>query len=127
MFIETTPLILGIVIVDSFTYIIIAFLTALSIILCYLLIGLVAKSQVAAQIISLPVMLMVSFLPMLSGFDKTVALVTDFSYMGLFTKFFTEYEDFSWSKSLNPILTVLVWMILLLSLNIITIRKKKFS
>ena len=127
VFIETTPLILGIVIVDSFTYIIIAFLTALSIILCYLLIGLVAKSQVAAQIISLPVMLMVSFLPMLSGFDKTVALVTDFSYMGLFTKFFTEYEDFSWSKSLNPILTVLVWMILLLSLNIITIRKKKFS
>ena len=37
------------------------------------------------------------------------------------------YEDLSWSKSLNPILTVLVWMILLLSLNIITIRKKKFS
>lgn len=87
VFMGTTPLILGVMIVDVFTYIVIVFLTALSIILCYLLIGLVAKSQVAAQIISLPVMLIVSFLPMLSSFDKTVALVTDFSYMGLFTNF----------------------------------------
>lgn len=37
------------------------------------------------------------------------------------------YEDFSWIKSLNPILTLLIWIILLLSLNITTIRKKKFS
>ncbi|WP_194250302.1 ABC transporter permease, partial [Streptococcus pneumoniae] len=55
----TTPLILGVTIVHTFNYITIVLLTSLSIILFYLLIGLTAKSQVVAQVISLPAMILV--------------------------------------------------------------------
>ncbi|HEM4148108.1 TPA: ABC transporter permease [Streptococcus suis] len=122
-----TPLILGATIVHTFSYITIILLTSFSIILFYLLIGLVAKNQVAAQVISLPSMILVAFLPMLSGLDKTVAKITDYSFMGLFTKFFVKWEEFSWSKTLIPNLTLLVWIVLLLTLITITIRKKKIS
>lgn len=123
----TTPLILGVTIVHTFNYITIVLLTSLSIILFYLLIGLTAKSQVVAQIISLPAMILVAFLPMLSGLDKTVAKITDYSFMGLFTKFFTKWEEFSWNKTLIPNLALLIWIVLLLTLITITIRKKKIS
>lgn len=123
----TTPLILGVTIVHTFNYITIVLLTSLSIILFYLLIGLTAKSQVVAQVISLPAMILVAFLPMLSGLDKTVAKITDYSFMGLFTKFFTKWEGFSWNKTLIPNLTLLIWIVLLLTLITITIRKKKIS
>lgn len=122
-----TPLILGVTIVHTFNYITIVLLTSFSIILFYLLIGLTAKSQVEAQVISLPAMILVAFLPMLSGLNKTVAKITDYSFMGLFTKFFTKWEDFSWSKSLIPNLTLLIWIFLLLTLIMISIRKKKIS
>lgn len=122
-----TPLILGVTIVHTFNYITIVLLTSFSIILFYLLIGLTAKSQVEAQVISLPAMILVAFLPMLSGLNKTVAKITDYSFMGLFTKFFTKWEDFSWSKSLIPNLTLLIWIFLLLTLITISIRKKKIS
>ncbi|WP_172935025.1 ABC transporter permease [Streptococcus sp. 2106] len=123
----TTPLILGVTIVHTFNYITIVLLTSLSIILFYLLIGLTAKSQVVAQIISLPAMILVAFLPMLSGLDKTVAKITDYSFMGLFTKFFTKWEEFSWNKTLIPNLTLLIWIVVLLTLITLTIRKKKIS
>ncbi|WP_061826810.1 hypothetical protein, partial [Streptococcus pneumoniae] len=123
----TTPLILGVTIVHTFNYITIVLLTSLSIILFYLLIGLTAKSQVVAQVISLPAMILVAFLPMLSGLDKTVAKITDYSFMGLFTKFFTKWEGFSWNETLIPNLTLLIWIVLLLTLITITIRKKKIS
>lgn len=123
----TTPLILGVTIVHTFNYITIVLLTSLSIILFYLLIGLTAKSQVVAQVISLPAMILVAVLPMLSGLDKTVAKITDYSFMGLFTKFFTKWEEFSWNKTLIPNLTLLIWIVLLLTLITLTIRKKKIS
>lgn len=123
----TTPLILGVTIVHTFNYITIVLLTSLSIILFYLLIGLTAKSQVVAQVISLPAMILVAFLSMLSGLDKTVAKITDYSFMGLFTKCFTKWEGFSWNKTLIPNLTLLIWIVLLLTLITITIRKKKIS
>ncbi|WP_172930334.1 ABC transporter permease [Streptococcus sp. 1969] len=123
----TTPLILGVTIVHTFNYITIVLLTSLSIILFYLLIGLTAKSQVVAQVISLPAMILVAFLPMLSGLDKTVAKITDYSFMGLFTKFFTKWEEFSWNKTLIPNLTLLIWIVVLLTLITLTIRKKKIS
>ena len=122
-----TPLILGVAIVHTFIYIVIVLLTSISIILFYLLIGLIVKNQVAAQVVSLPAMLIVAFLPMLSELDKTVAKVADYSFMGLFTKLFTKWEDFSWSKTLVPSLTLFIWIALLLALITVTIRKKKLS
>lgn len=123
----TTPLILGVTIVHIFNYITIVLLTSFSIILFYLLIGLNAKSQIEAQVFSLPAMILVAFLPMLSGLNKTVAKLTDYSFMGLFTNFFTKWEEFSWSKTLIPNLTLFIWTVLLLTLITISIRERKFS
>ncbi|TVW60998.1 ABC transporter permease, partial [Streptococcus pneumoniae] len=51
--------------------------------------------------------------------------ITDYSFMGIFTKFFTKWEEFSLNKTLIPNLTILIWIVLLLTLIKITIRKKK--
>lgn len=67
-------------------------------------------------------MILVAFLPMLSGLDKTVAKITDYSFMGLFTKFFTKWEEFSWNKTLIPNLTLLIWIVLLLTLYLTKIK-----
>ncbi|EHJ52182.1 ABC transporter permease [Streptococcus macacae] len=123
--IGVTPLILGVSIINTVDYIIVTFLTAVAIILFYLLLGLLVKTQVAAQVISVPALFIVAFLPMMANLDKTVAKITDYSFMGLFTKFFKKWEDFSWTKELLPSFTLLVWIISLGLLTIFIIKKRK--
>ncbi len=118
------PLILGVAITHIFNYITIVLVTAISVILLFLLLGLVVNSRVGAQVIGLPAMLVVAFLPMLSGLDKNVARVVDFSFMGLFTKFFTKWEEFSWSKELLSVLTLFIWVVLMLALVRMIIKKE---
>ena len=101
--------------------------TALVIALLYLLLGLLVKSQVMAQVVAVPTMLISAFLPMLSGMDKTVAKVTDYSFMGLFTKFFTKWEKFSWHHATLQILSLFIWLLVLLILIVTVARQQKKS
>ena len=88
VYLTLTPLILDVPIDHLVNYCLVGSATALVIALLYLLLGLLVKSQVMAQVVAVPTMLISAFLPMLSGMDKTVAKVTDYSFMGLLRSFF---------------------------------------
>lgn len=121
------PLILDVPIDHLPNYCIISSATALAIVLLYLLLGLLVKSQVMAQVVTVPTMLITAFLPMLSSMDKTVAKVTDYSFMGLFTKFFTKWEDFSWHRAILQTSSLIVWILVLLVLIVLAARQQKKS
>ena len=120
----TVPLILGISIDNLLNYSVIILLTSIVIILLYLFLGLVTRSQVEAQIISIPAMLLVAFLPMVANLDKSVAKVVDYSFMGLFTEYVTKWEGFSWGETIQTSLSLVSWVILLIICNFLVIAKK---
>ena len=109
-YLVVTPLILGVNIDNYTNYYVISGGVALIVLLLYLSLGLVVKSQVMAQVVSIPTMLIIAFLPMLSGMDKTLSKVTDYSFMGLFTKFFSKWESFSWSHAHLQLYSWIVWL-----------------
>lgn len=82
------------------------------------------RSQVEAQIISIPAMLLVAFLPMVANLDKSVAKVVDYSFMGLFTEYVTKWEGFSWGETIQTSLSLVSWVILLIICNFLVIAKK---
>ena len=91
------PIILGVQIENVTNYTLVCVLTVIVILLLYLLLGLLAKSQVMAQTFAIPTMLVSAFLPMLSNMNKTISKIVDYSYMGFFTKFFTKWKYFLWN------------------------------
>lgn len=125
VYLTLTPVILDVAIDNLVNYWTVCGLTALAIVLLYLLLGLVVKSQVMAQVVTVPTMLISAFLPMFSSMDKTAAKVTDYSFMGLFTKFFTKWEDFSWHRAALQTSSLLVWLLMLLALIIVVARQQK--
>lgn len=127
IYLVVAPLILDVPIDHLPNYCIIGSATALAIVLLYLLLGLLVKSQVMAQVVTVPTMLITAFLPMLSSMDKTVAKVTDYSFMGLFTKFFTKWEDFSWHRAILQTSSLIVWILVLLVLIVLAARQQKKS
>lgn len=127
VYLTLTPLILDVPIDHLVNYCLVGSATALVIALLYLLLGLLVKSQVMAQVVAVPTMLISAFLPMLSGMDKTVAKVTDYSFMGLFTKFFTKWEKFSWHHATLQILSLFIWLLVLLILIVTVARQQKKS
>lgn len=120
----TVPLILGVSIANVLNYGIVVLLTAIVTIVLYLFLGLVTRSQVEAQVLSVPAMLLVSFLPMLSNLDNNVAKYVDYSFMGLFTEYVTKWKDFSWGKALPTLLSLVCWIVLLTIGNFLVIKKK---
>ena len=75
------PIILGVQIENVTNYTLVCVLTVIVILLLYLLLGLLAKSQVMAQTFAIPTMLVSAFLPMLSNMNKTISKIVDYSYM----------------------------------------------
>ena len=120
-----TPLILGVKIDNLTNYYIISGGVALIVLLLYLSLGLVVKSQVMAQVVSIPTMLIIAFLPMLSGMDKTLSKLTDYSFMGLFTKFFNKWDDFSWNHAYLQISTWLVWLFVILVFTVVVAKQQR--
>lgn len=118
------PLILGISIDNLLNYGVIVFLTSLVIILIYLFLGLVTRSQVEAQVISVPVMLLVAFLPMLANLDKSLGTFVDYSFMGLFTDYVTKWQAFSWNEALQSSLALAGWLVLLIICNFWVLRRR---
>lgn len=118
------PLILGVSIASFLNYAIVILLTSIVIIMLYLFLGLLTRSQVEAQVFSVPAMLLVAFLPMLSNLDKNVAKVVDYSFMGLFTEYVTKWRDFSWNEAFSTSVSLVCWIILLIIGNFLVIKKK---
>ena len=118
------PLILRISIENLVNYGAIVFLTSLVIILIYLFLGLVTRSQVEAQVISIPAMLLVAFLPMLANLDKSLGTFVDYSFMGLFTDYVTKWRAFSWNEALQSSLAVAGWFVLLIICNFWALRRR---
>ena len=104
-------------------YLIISLGTALVIMLINLFIGLISKTQVSAQVISLPVTMISMFIPVLSGISKDFDNVTKYSYMGLFTKSISQLETFKWQDQIASSLSLLAWLLLFTALTILQSKR----
>ena len=104
-------------------YLIISLATALVMMLINLFIGLISKTQVSAQVISLPVSMISMFIPMLSGISKDFDNVTKYSYMGLFTKSISQLESFKWQDQIASSLSLLAWLLLFATLTILQSKR----
>lgn len=104
-------------------FLIISFGTALVIMLINLFIGLISKTQVSAQVISLPVSMISMFIPMLSGISKDFDNVVKYSYMGLFTKSISQLETFKWQNQVASSLSLLAWLLLFTALTILQSKR----
>ena len=94
-------------------YLIISLATSLVMMLINLFIGLISKTQVSAQVISVPVTMISMFIPMLSGISKGFDNVVKYSYMGLFTKSLHHLETFNWQDYYQSTFALVVWIVLL--------------
>lgn len=108
-----------------FEYSIITIFTGIVIILLHLLFGIIVRSQVSGQIMSLFAMLLVSFLPVFSSFDKNIAKFADYSFMGLFVRLFNQGERVSWGKNILPSISLVVWFLGLITINLIVLNKNR--
>lgn len=123
-----TPLILDIDISKNMlAYVFTTLLTSFAIISIYLFIGLVSPSQVSAQIISLPVMMSTLILPMLSGINKTAHEIASISFMSLLIKLLNSWNSFNFYHSYKEFLVVVVWILALIILNSIALKKNKLK
>ena len=91
-------------------YLIISLATSLVMMLINLFIGLISKTQVSAQVISVPVTMISMFI---SGISKGFDNVTKYSYMGLFTKSLHHLETFNWQDYYQSTFALVVWIVLL--------------
>ena len=85
--------------------------------------GLISKTQVSAQVISVPVTMISMFIPMLSGISKDFDNVTKYSYMGLFSKSISQLETFKWQDQVASSLSLLVWLLLFTALTILQSKR----
>ena len=104
-------------------YLIISLATSLVMMLINLFIGLISKTQVSSQVISVPVTLISMFIPILSGISKDFDSVVKYSYMGLFTKSIGQLETFEWQDQVASSLSLLVWLLLFTSLIILQSKR----
>ena len=104
-------------------YLIISLATSLVMMLINLFIGLISKTQVSAQVISLPVSMISMFIPMLSGISKGFDNVTKYSYMGLFSKSISQLETFKWQDQVASSLSLLAWLLLFTALTILQSKR----
>lgn len=112
--IVATPFVLELSVTKNLLpYAIITTLTALMIILIYLLLGMFCKNQVSLQIYSFPVMLGSMMLPNLPMLFPQAQVITDLSFMGLYTKLFLDWKNFNWGNSSLQVLSFLVWAVLI--------------
>ncbi len=101
-------------------YLTMSILIAIVVMLLNLLVGLCSDTQSKSQINSLPIMLLVSFLPLFSSTKEGVKEIVDWTFMGAYTDFFVNSEFSLTSKS---IVILLVWVVGLLALSVVALRR----
>lgn len=111
----------------NFNYFFSSIFMAISVCLISLIAGLLAKTQVMGQVISLPVVFITSFLPMLATINNTCKVIVNYSFMSLFYKYI-QRPNFILSNDLKSLAIVLLWIVLLITINylIVQIYRKEF-
>ena len=108
---------------QSDAYYLIVLLTAVAIMLIYLLIGMVCKTQVSSQIVSLPVMMISLFIPTFSGMSDTFDTVIKYSHMGLFTNALSDLDHFKWQDQKASLIALIVWILVFASLVFVQAKR----
>ena len=96
---------------QSDTYYLIVLLTAVAIMLIYLLIGMVCKTQISSQIVSLPVTMISLFIPTFSGMSDTFDTVIKYSHMGLYINALSDFDHFKWQDQKASLIALIIWIL----------------
>ena len=117
------PMLTGVTLGDKLLpYIVVVLLTALAVMLINLSIGLLSATQSKAQINGLPILFMVSLLPIFSSMKEGVKEFIDYTFMSSYTDFFTK-ADFSLTDA--SIWVLLIWNLGVLALAFLAMKKSK--
>lgn len=103
-----------------FDYFIVSCLTMISITLLSLFISTFSKNQTSAQINVVVLFSLCSFIPMISSVNESIESINNYSFMGLFTKFFNNPQKFNLFCEQTYIL--FIWIFILLILNYISLK-----
>lgn len=106
-------------------YFLISLLTAIAILLVNLLIGIKSKTLSQAQIITMPIMMITMLLPLFTTFNETITKYIKYTYIGSFTEMFQTPNSFLFKDT--SFYALLIWIVLLISLNLWSFKKIKFN
>ena len=111
------PVIFGIAIPSWLTYFVVVVLTTLAFILLNLSIGLFSKTQTHATLFSMIVLIIATFLPMLSSdmSNKIMSYITRFSFIGANTEYFIKLEKFQIFES--SVFALICWVVILIFIS----------
>ena len=106
---------------QTISYLVITALTALCVILIYLALGSLAKTQNQAQTYTILPMLLVSFLPMFSQVNERITTVMNYTFLGLYSDFF---NDSSFKLTFSTMKISLIWVVTLTIICMTILNKK---
>ena len=105
-------------------YLVITALTALCVILIYLVLGSLAKTQAQSQVYSTIPTLAISFIPMFSQTSEKVQQVMEYTFLGVYSDFFIKEE---FKMTFSELRVSLLWILGLLITALFTLKKSKTS
>lgn len=108
---------------QSDTYYLIVLLTAVAVMLIYLFIGMVCKTQVSSQIVSLPVTMISLFIPTFSGMSDTFDTVIKYSHMGLYTNALSDLDHFKWQDQKASLIALIIWILVFALLDFVQAKR----
>lgn len=103
-------------------YLIVTFITAIIIMLLNLIVGLFSDTQSKAQVNSLPILIMTTFLPIFSSMKEDLKNIVDWTFMGAYTNLFIDETFHLTDKS---VVVLLIWLVILVVATMIALRKSK--
>lgn len=103
------------------SYLIINILTAISIALIFLIIAMSAKSVNQGQLIAIPIMLIILFLPLGSLSNESINEFAAYTFMGSYVDLFQNSANSLFSSI--EFLSLIVWIIILFVINILCYKK----
>ena len=108
---------------QSDTYYLIVLLTAVAVMLIYLFIGMVCKTQMSSQIIGLPITMISLFIPTLLGMSDTFDTVIKYSHMGLYTNALSDFDHFKWQDQKASLIALIIWILVFALLDFVQAKK----
>ncbi|OYS51259.1 hypothetical protein CBF92_10740, partial [Limosilactobacillus reuteri] len=105
----------------NFNYFFSSIFMAISVCLISLIAGLLAKTQIMGQMIGLPIMFMISFLPMLATINNFFKIIVHYSFMSLFYDYI-QNPNFTLPTTLNSLTITFIWILLLILSNYLLLK-----
>ena len=108
---------------QSDTYYLIVLLTAVAVMLIYLFIGMVCKTQISSQIVSLPITMISLFIPTFLGMSDTFDTLIKYSHMGLFTNALSDLDHFKWQDQKASLIALIIWILVFALLDFVQAKR----